>query len=163
MSHFETDFRLAAPDDIGGVMSALSNLAEDLGDPFHATPDVVRAALFGPERFAFAVIVQGERDLQGIALCSPGISTSQGQALLYVSDIWVAEKARRKSLGQGLLAAAVGEARKRWNVGSLRLSVYIENTKALAFYRNLGFQIQDGERTAVMTDPALSVLAGECE
>jgi ribosomal protein S18 acetylase RimI-like enzyme len=162
MSHFDVRFQLAAPGDLAAVMLALSNLAKDLGDPFHATPDVLRDALFGPERFAFAVLARGEGDLQGVALCSPGISTTQGQASLYVSDLWVAEKERRKSLGQRLLAAAVVEARKRWNVGSLRLSVYVENTQALEFYRYLGFQVLGGERTALIKEPALTALAGGC-
>lgn len=161
MSPSEADLHLAEPSDLADVMLGLTCLARDLSDPFRATPDIVRDALFGPARFAYAVLARQGTDMTGLALCNPSLSTVQGQAALFVSDLWVADTARGLSLGKQLLRAAMAEARDRWNAGSLRLLVHQENAAAMGFYKHLGFGIRNDEKTAVLVGPALTGFMGE--
>lgn len=161
MSRPKTEFQLAEQGDLEDVMLGLAALARDLGDPFHATQDTVRDTLFGPERFAYAILAKEGVDLTGLVFCSPSLSTVQGQTALYVSDLWVARHTRGQALGRQLLCAAMAEARKRWNAGSLRLLVYAQNEPAMGFYKHLGFDIRDEDKTAVLNGSALVQLMGD--
>ncbi len=160
MSASETGLRLAGPDDLALVMQALRGLATDLGDPFHATSERVQAALFGPAGYGFCILAEAGGQVRGLALCNPILSTMLGSTAVYVSDLWVAGPARRQALGQRLLRAAMHEGGRRWQAGALRLLVYRDNTRALAFYRHLGFDIRDQDRTAVLDGANLTAFMG---
>jgi uncharacterized protein (DUF849 family) len=56
-----------------------------------------------------------------------------------VSDLWVDAQTRGKRLGQRLLAAVRDEGIRMWDARLMRLNVYHDNPKALAFYERIGF------------------------
>lgn len=147
--------RMAGPDDLGDVMTALRALAADLGDPFRADDAGVHRALFGPMPYACAMLAPGPL---GIALCSPVVSTTLGQPVVFVSDLWVSDLARGQSLGRRLLAAAMRAGRDRWGACALRLNVYRDNVAAQGFYRHLGFQMDGADMPALLSGPALAAL-----
>lgn len=139
-------------------MTALRALAQDLGDPFNASQPRVEAALFGPGAYAFAILAQEANAPLGIALCHPIFSTFQGTTCTYVSDLWVAPKARGQGLGQALLAKAATEGAARWHSQALRLTVYADNAPAIAFYHRLGFEIRTSDQAAALRGAALDAL-----
>jgi ribosomal protein S18 acetylase RimI-like enzyme len=161
MSPSDTVIRLAGPEDFKPLMTGLAGLARDLRDPFEATTDGVMTALFGRERYAFALLALQGDTVKGVALCNPIYSTVAGRTTIYVSDLWVAEAARGQSLGRRLLQAAMTEGRRRWQAGSLRLLVYAENEGAQAFYRRLGFDLRPQDLTAVLSGAALDDFMGD--
>lgn len=152
---------LAVLDDLPQVIAGLQRLARDLGDPFRITPDMLSAALFGPERHAFAMLARGRDAPLGIALCSPVVSTMLGHSCLYITDLWVAAEARGQALGRRLLEAAARAGDRRWQAQSLVLTVYADNDGAGAFYRRLGFDIRAGDKRAILTGKDFARLVGQ--
>lgn len=158
MSASDGEIRLARPEDLPLVMTALAGLARDLGDPFNATDQMISAALFGPAAHSVALFSSDGETPRGIVLFSPFVSTVLGQSCIYVSDLWVAQAARGQSLGRYLLAAAAREGAARWQARALYLNVYNESLQSIAFYRHLGFEIRDTDKRASLTGDALEAL-----
>ena len=158
MSGSDMPIRAARPDDLDAVMSSLESLAGDLNDPFNAKPDIVMAALFGPNAHSVCLLAGPEVRPHGAVLFSPFVSTVVGHACIYVSDLWVAAKARGQSLGLRLLAAAAAEGAERWNARALYLNVYRDSTQAMDFYRHIGFQISHTDQRAALKGAAFDAL-----
>lgn len=140
------------------VMQGLRALAADLGDPFNATETHVGAALFGPGAYAFAMLAGTGGTARGLAFCNPVLSTYQGAAIVFVSDLWVAAECRGQGMGRALLAAAAREGAARWGAKALRLTVYDDNAAALGFYLGAGFEIRHKDRAAALSGAALERL-----
>lgn len=142
--------RPAGAADVALLDTALRALSDDLGDTHRATVEDLRAAGFGAQpAFRALLALQGERAV-GVALFSPLYSTTRGVPGAYVSDLWVAASARGAGLGQRLLAAVRDQARTLWGAGFIRLAVYQDNARALAFYHALGFAAHPGETSLVV-------------
>jgi ribosomal protein S18 acetylase RimI-like enzyme len=150
VSGSDLTIRPVSQDDLPNLIACLHALAKDLGDPFHATYDRMADALFGEDRFAMALLASRDDQTLGALLAAPLFSTMGGGASVYVSDLWVAPEARRQAVGRRLLASAYRQGRARWNAKSLKLTVYSDNTRALAFYDRLGFVLQENDRSAIM-------------
>jgi ribosomal protein S18 acetylase RimI-like enzyme len=144
--------------DLSTLITCLHALAKDLGDPFHATYDGMAEALFGDDRFAMALLAMEGDHTRGALLAAPLFSTMGGGASVYVSDLWVAPEARRQAVGRRLLASAFRQGRTRWNAKSLKLTVYSDNSRALAFYDRLGFVLQENDRSAIMNSADATAL-----
>ena len=144
--------------------AALARLARDLNDPFKASGDMMHDALFGPDAHSVCLLAGEGSQPQGAVLFSPVVSTSLGHACLYVSDLWVAQDARGRSLGRRLLAAAAAEGARRWQARALFLNVYSDSAQALDFYRHLGFQMNAKDNRASLTGTAFdALLAGRVD
>lgn len=148
----------ARAEDLPQVMAGLRTLAGDLNDPFDAAPEVLQAALFGPQAHSVCLLARGGDGPRGLALCSPFVSTVLGHACIYVSDLWVAPEARGRSLGRGLLIAAARDGQARWQAQALFLNVYTESTGAIAFYRRLGFEISQRVNRGALSGAAFRTL-----
>ena len=140
-------------------MAALARLARDLNDPFKASGDMMHDALFGPDAHSVCLLAGEGSQPQGAVLFSPVVSTC-----LHVSDLWVAQDARGRSLGRRLLAAAAAEGARRWQARALFLNVYSDSAQALDFYRHLGFQMNAKDNRASLTGTAFdTLLAGRVD
>ena len=151
-----SDLRLHAVGqaDLPALMTGLEALARDLGDPFKATTEDISRALFGPERFALAVLAQRGSLPVGVALAAPLFSTVGDGPVLYVSDLWVDAGVRQQAVGRRLLAKVLSEGAARWQTNAIKLTVYSDNTPAMAFYDKLGFILQEKDRSAFLPRPA---------
>ncbi|MFK7890905.1 MAG: N-acetyltransferase family protein [Granulosicoccus sp.] len=159
MQASEFSIREAVPDDLQDILTGLKALASDLGDPYKAAPDTIREALFGPAAHSNAMLAGKTGHTLGIVLFSPFVSTTLGGTCIYVSDLWVAQSTRGKSLGRQLLAATARSAHARWQATAMILTVYEDNEAAIHFYRQLGFEIHQKDRRAALTGPRLLSLA----
>ncbi|MEP3437269.1 MAG: N-acetyltransferase [Hoeflea sp.] len=132
--------RQAKPDDAADLNRALGQLSADMGDEHRASDaDIVRFC-FGPAPVFQALLAEAaDGSIVGVAAYSPFFSTVSGSVGIYVSDLWVAEQTRGQRLGQRLLAAVREAGMEAWDAGFIRLNVYHDNPKALAFYERLGF------------------------
>lgn len=152
--------RPAGEGDIGLLDAALRALSVDLGDTHVAGAGCLRAAGFGEGgAFGAMLALRGDRPV-GAALFTPIFSTTLGGPGAYVSDLWVAAGERGAGLGQRILAAAGAEARNRWGAGFIRLSVYADNPRAIAFYRRLGFALREGETGLILSGEGFATLGG---
>lgn len=150
--------RLAGAADAARLNAALRALSDDLGDSHGATDADIAAAGFGPDpAFRALLALQGDR-VVGAAVFSPIYSTTRGQAGAYVSDLWVANSARGSRLGPRLLAAVRDTAAARWGAGFIRLAVYSDNPRAVAFYERMGFAARAGEVGMILEGAALAAI-----
>lgn len=65
-----------------------------------------------------------------------------GVPYMFVMDIMVREKYKRMKVGYALMKHALEQAKKD-NYGQVKLMVNAKNKRALKFYRDMGFEIED--------------------
>lgn len=152
--------RLAGASDAARLNAALRALSDDLDDTHRATDADIAGAGFGHDPAFRALLAFREDTVVGVALFSPLYSTTQGRAGAYVSDLWVAQSARGSRLGPRLLAAVRDEAKARWGAGFIRLAVYADNPRAVAFYERMGFAARTGEVGMILEGAALGAIGG---
>src|SRR5262249_1721009 len=131
---------------------------ERLSHSVVATEAGLRETLFGPRRFAEALIAENGSDVGGFALFFHNYSTFPGQPGIYLEDLFVraadrgrgAGAARFRRLAQ--LAVARGWGRLEW-------AVLDWNEPALKFYRRVGAVPLDEWTVQRLTGEALTRLA----
>ncbi|OYX45516.1 MAG: hypothetical protein B7Z02_00730 [Rhodobacterales bacterium 32-67-9] len=154
----EVTIRLAEAADAARLNAALRALSDDLGDEHRATDADIAAAGFGAEpAFRALLALRGDATV-GVAVFSPIYSTTRATAGAYVSDLWVAQSARGARLGPRLLASVRDAAQARWGGGFIRLSVYADNPRAVAFYERMGFSARTGEVGMILDGAALRAI-----
>jgi ribosomal protein S18 acetylase RimI-like enzyme len=132
--------RRAVASDAVELNRALGQLSADMGDQHRAGDGDIARFCFGPEPVFHALLAVGQNgSIVGASAYSPFFSTVYGGAGVYVSDLWVDAQTRGKRLGQRLLAAVRDEGIRMWDARLMRLNVYHDNPKALAFYERIGF------------------------
>lgn len=154
-----TLIRLAGPQDCARVSDALRALSHDTNDTHRASDALIAAAGFGAHPAYLALLAEAGAETVGLALFSPFLSTTRGKVGAYVSDLWVAASQRGQGLGPRLLAGVRDAARSRWGAAFLRLAVYHDNPRAVAFYARLGFVATAGEHWIALDGAPLEALA----
>ncbi len=153
-------FWLAETSDAACVARCLALLADDLGDGdvFASTDETIARHGFGPRPLFYALLSGERQDPDAMALFFPHFSTTRGCAGAYVQDLWVAEPARGRRLGQALLAEVARFAAREWQASYLMLSVHDDNPGAARFYQRLGFEIGGGVSSFSLTGDAFGGL-----
>ncbi|GAB5460573.1 MULTISPECIES: GNAT family N-acetyltransferase [Hoeflea] len=132
--------RRAIASDAVDLNRALGQLSADMGDQHRAGDGDIARFCFGPAPVFHALLaVAQDGTVVGAVAYSPFFSTVYGGVGVYVSDLWVDAQTRGKRLGQRLLAAVRAEGIRMWDAQLMRLNVYHDNPKALAFYERIGF------------------------
>lgn len=152
--------RDATPEDASEIVALIRELAEyeRAPDAAVATPELVRAALFGPERVAYSVLAELDGVTAGFALWFHNFSTWTGRRGLYLEDLFVRPVCRGRGVGLALLrhlarvAAERGCARMEW-------SVLDWNVDAIRFYERLGARAMRGWTVYRLTGPEIAALA----
>lgn len=132
-------FWLAEPEDIPALGAALRDLGAGMNDPYTMPDSVLATALMGPDPAGYAVCAGTRKALTGAALFSPIISTSYGVTGAFISDLWVAPAGRSAGLGPRLIAEVLRHGGQLWGAAYIRLAVYDDNPRAMAFYDRMGF------------------------
>lgn len=139
---------------------------EKLTHLVEATPDKIRAALFGARPQAEAVLAEvptpeGPRAV-GFALFFHNFSTFLAKPGLYLEDLYVEPPWRGHGIGKALLRhlAALAVAR---GCGRFEWSVLDWNTPSIDFYRAMGADVMPDWRICRVTGPSLTALAGPAD
>ncbi|MFK7859237.1 MAG: N-acetyltransferase family protein [Granulosicoccus sp.] len=133
---------------------ALRALSKELNDPYPSSIEFLEQAGFGQTPTYYALIaLDTEGSLCGTVVFSPVMSVTLASSGLYVSDLWVANKARGCGVGRRLLAEAANVAYAKWGGNYIKLAVYDESTNSRRFYERLGLTERGGE-TIMFLDPS---------
>jgi GNAT superfamily N-acetyltransferase len=156
------EIRPATEADVSLVLGLIRKLAEfgDLASEVSATEADVRAALFGPERIAHAILAYLASEPAGFALYTFTFSSFLGRPGIYVEDLFVEQARRGAGIGKALLAHLARIGRER-GCGRLEWSVLNWNEQAMEFYQNLGAVPLDEWTTFRLTGDALERLASQ--
>jgi ribosomal protein S18 acetylase RimI-like enzyme len=117
-------------------------------DPFPLTRERARRIAIEPRRDRYYVAIESDRLL--------GMSMLRGFDEGYEIPsfgVFVDRDTHGRGIGRRLTAWTIEEAR-RIGAPSVRLSVYVENDRALAIYRSLGFLEQEREVVARAGGPS---------
>jgi GNAT superfamily N-acetyltransferase len=135
----QISIRPVRADEVDLVMQFIRELAdyEKLAHEVTATPDNIRAALFGPRPYAEAVFGCLDGVPCGFALYFHNFSTFLGKPGLYLEDLYVKPAARGRGLGTRMLAWLARLALER-GCGRFEWAVLDWNEPALKVYRGLG-------------------------
>jgi GNAT superfamily N-acetyltransferase len=152
--------RPATPDDLPLLAELIRDLAEyeKLLSECYATPEALRAGLFGPTPCAQALIGELNGKPEGFALFFTNFSTFLCKPGIYLEDLFVRPHARGHGLGKALLASLAKLAVQR-GCGRLEWSVLDWNTPSIEFYKSLGAIQMDEWTVHRVTGPTLASLA----
>jgi GNAT superfamily N-acetyltransferase len=137
----ETTFhvRKGRPEDVPAVLALIKELAEYERAPQEVTNTEEALLLdgFGPEAIYGLFVAENERgQIGGMAIYYEKYSTWKGRCL-FLEDIIVSEKHRRKGIGEALFREVIREAKSRHS-GRLEWQVLEWNEPAIRFYEKLG-------------------------
>lgn len=155
--------RSATADDCQTLLTLISALAdyEKLSHLVEATPEQLRATLFGAQPRAEAILAEvdtpdGKRAV-GFALFFHNYSTFLAKPGLYLEDIFVEPDWRGHGIGKTLLVHLARLALAR-GCGRFEWSVLDWNTPSIAFYQAMGADVMPDWRICRVTGEALRKL-----
>ncbi|WOB26939.1 MULTISPECIES: GNAT family N-acetyltransferase [Xanthomonas] len=145
MSAQALQIRSATPDDVPLLHALITALAvyEREPDAVKASPDDLRASLFGEGATAHALICEHDGQALGFAVYFFNYSTWLGRNGLYLEDLFVRPEARGKGAGLALLRHLAQLAVQR-GCGRVEWSVLDWNQPAIDFYQAVGARPMDG-------------------
>jgi GNAT superfamily N-acetyltransferase len=131
--------RPAAEQDVPLIRALIGELAhyERLAETVTVSDELLRQNLFGPRRYAEALIAVWDGEPAGFALFFHNFSTFVGKPGIYLEDLFVRERLRGRGIGRALLTELARVAVER-DCGRLEWSVLDWNQPAIGFYRKLG-------------------------
>lgn len=117
---------------------------EKLSEYCTVTEERLKTAIFGDEAFVEGLIACDDGKLVGYAIFFPHFSSFRGERGLYLEDIYVADTARGKGVGEAMLReiAVIAESR---GYERIDFQVLKWNENAIKFYRKLGAVSNDDE------------------
>lgn len=131
------DVRPARPDDAAGIARLADGLRAALGDPTgNFTPEAIRRDGFGPDPEFQIMVADRSGELVGYALYTTAYEPAYAAKGVYMTDLFVAEAARKQGVGRRLIQAVAADAKARGRVFVWWVA-QAKNAPALAFYRKL--------------------------
>ena len=152
--------RHAEAQDVPLIRSFVAKLAdyEKLAHELEATEESLRAAMFGPHRYAEVIFGEAHGRAVGFALFFHNFSTFVGKPGLYLEDLFVDPEARGRGYGKALMAYLAQLAVQR-GCGRFEWSVLDWNEPSIAFYRRLGARPLDAWTVYRLSGEALRRVA----
>jgi GNAT superfamily N-acetyltransferase len=130
--------RPSVPEDAEAIAALATELRRLMRDPHDLfTAERIRAHGFGEDRHVTLLVAELDDEIVGYAAVLDAYSTEYGASGLYLQDLHVTERARRRGTGKALLAGVSALARRRERRFVWWCSK-IWNHEAHAFYRALG-------------------------
>lgn len=155
------NIRRARPEDAADITDMIHGLAEFERAPEHCTvtEKQILTALFADSPTIFGHVAEVDGEIAAMALWFLSFSTWDGVAGIYLEDLFVRNRFRRRGLARALLAELAAEC---VDGGYTRLSwaVLNWNSKAIALYDGVGAQPQREWTTYRLSGPPLAELAG---
>ena len=146
--------------DLSVLLTFIRELAdyEKLAHEVSATEEQLRATLFGPRRFAEALLACVDDEPVGFALFFHNYSTFLARPGLYLEDLFVRPAYRGRGLGTLLLTTIARIAAER-GCGRYEWTVLDWNTPSIRFYESLGAEMKRDWRVMRVTGTALEKMA----
>jgi ribosomal protein S18 acetylase RimI-like enzyme len=158
----EPVIRAAKPSDtdqLFAMMRALAKHDENLKD-FTLTRQKLKKALFGRYRLAFCAIAQLGHASVGFATWFHAYSSLDGARVIFLEDLYVRPRYRRKGVGRLLLKYVGGRAIAA-QCPCIAWGARSSNTEAVSFYKSLSAKQYLDRSNFVLTGKALAAVAGE--
>src|SRR5919109_134231 len=154
------EIRVATESEVPVILSFIKKLAiyERLEHELVATEELLRKTLFSGRRTAEVAIGYLEKDPVGFVLFFHNYSTFLGRPGIYIEDLFVDERYRRRGFGKSLLLYVARLAKAR-RCGRLEWSVLDWNEPAINFYKTLGAVPMSDWTIFRVTGPSLERLA----
>jgi GNAT superfamily N-acetyltransferase len=151
----------ATKKDVPVILAFIRKLAdyERLSHEVVASEELLRRTIFGQRRTAEVAIGYFKNEPVGFVLFFYNFSTFLGRPGIYIEDLFVEERYRRRGFGGALLAYVAKLAVAR-GCGRLEWSVLDWNEPAINFYKKLGARPMDEWTVFRVTDESLNRLAG---
>ncbi|MGI2908458.1 GNAT family N-acetyltransferase [Tolypothrix sp. VBCCA 56010] len=145
--------RFAEPADCTVLFELIQALAEyeKLSHAVTGDAQSLKEHLFGSNKYIEAILAEYAGQAVGFALFFHNYSTFLTKPGIYLEDLFVLPKYRRKGIGKALLTKLAQIAVQR-NCGRLEWSVLDWNEPAIAFYRSMGASILDDWRICRVTE-----------
>ena len=139
MAYSPLKIRQACPSDLSLIVGFIEALAEyeKLRDACHANEALLRHWLFGDVPRAYCLIAEWEGAPAGFALYFYNFSTFLARPGIYIEDVFVDPRFRRRGIAKALFAALAAQVVDE-GCGRLEWSVLDWNTPAIDFYASLG-------------------------
>ena len=155
------NIRRATPDDIPLILEFIRELAEYEHAPQEAvaTPEDLRRDGFSGEPRFYVEIAGWGGEPAGFALWFFNYSTWQGKPGLYLEDLFVRPRFRKKGIGKALLTYLAKVAAEK-GCGRYQWQVLDWNTPAIEFYESLGARVMKEWLTMRVSGAKLHELAG---
>ena len=118
----------------------------DLEQYFEITEESLQNVMFGEDSFVCALLALDGEKPAGYALFYPGFLSFRGQPSIYLEDIYVRESHRGLGLGKRLLTEVARNGAADFGAVRMDFQVLRTNANAIAFYKNLGAIVDEGER-----------------
>ncbi|MDJ0723658.1 MAG: GNAT family N-acetyltransferase [Prochloraceae cyanobacterium] len=152
--------RLARSPDASTIFELIEALAEyeKLSHQVTGSAELLREHLFGPQKYAEAIVVEWDGLIVGFALFFANYSTFLTQPGIYLEDLFVLPEYRRNGIGKAVLIYLAELAIER-GAGRLEWSVLDWNASAIAFYETMGAKVLPDWRTCRVTGDSLANLA----
>jgi GNAT superfamily N-acetyltransferase len=152
--------RAATEADVPLILAFICELAayEKLSAEVTATEDQLRATLFGPGRFAEALLACADDQPVGFAIFFHNYSTFLAQPGLYLEDLYVQPAFRGRGLGKLLITTIARIAVER-GCGRFEWTVLDWNKPSIEFYENLGAEMKANWRIMRVTGSSLEKMA----
>ena len=157
---FEITINKAVENDIPQILSLLREFAEyeNLLDYLEVTEERLKAALFGENKIAEAIVAFDDETAIGYAIFFPHFSTFRGQRGIYLEDIFISKDFRGKGVGEMMLKYIATLAKSR-GFERIDFQVLEWNAPAIRFYEKLGAERNDEDRHFKFSDDAFEDLA----
>jgi GNAT superfamily N-acetyltransferase len=130
------------------------------GDHFKATPEDFETALFGPHSVCGCEIAWADGEAAGHIFWHRSFSTFRGKPCIYVEDLFVNERHRRKGVARALIRRLAGMA-DRGGFASIHWMMMEWNAAAREFYQSLGAEFETGVCYCRLHGEALQKLAAK--
>ena len=126
-------------EEIPALLEMIRELArfERLEHEMKATVASLRKALFGRQPVAGALLARCDGKAVGYAIYFSTFSSFVGRPGLWLEDLYVRPRFRKRGIGRRLIEAVAGVAARR-NCGRFEWTALNWNQNALEFYKSLG-------------------------
>ena len=156
----EFKIRPAIAENMTQVFGLIQELAEYENLSYQVTGTLadLQEHLFGDRVYAEVIVTEIDEKIVGFALFFPNYSTFLTKPGIYLEDLFVLPKYRRRGMGKAMLSY-LGKLALERDAGRLEWSVLDWNESAIAFYQSMGAKILPDWRICRVTDDALASLA----
>jgi GNAT superfamily N-acetyltransferase len=152
--------RTATEADVPHILAFVCELAayEKLSSEVTATEEQLRATLFGPRRFAEALLACADEQPVGFAIFFHNYSTFLARPGLYLEDLYVQPAFRGRGLGK-LLVTAIARIAVERGCGRFEWTVLDWNKPSIEFYESLGAEMKHDWRIMRVSGSSLVKMA----